>query len=178
MKIGVIGGGRVGGGLAQLWERAGHDVRVSTRTDVAETAAYGDVVVLAVPAGEVETALAAAGPLEGRILVDATNDVTGVLVRPVVDLARGARFARAFNTLFAPLYDQLATAETPPSLVFCAGDDEARAAVTTLIRDAGLEPVDAGGLDQVPLIDAFARLVIGIAYRQGRGPFVYRFEAP
>ena len=45
-----------------------------------------------------------------------------------------------------------------------------------LARDAGYEPVDAGGIDAAADIEAFARLVIGIAYRQGRGPFFYRFD--
>jgi hypothetical protein len=27
-----------------------------------------------------------------------------------------------------------------------------------------------------PLVDALAQLVIGIAYREGRGPFTYRFD--
>ena len=45
-----------------------------------------------------------------------------------------------------------------------------------LIRDAGFDPVDAGDHAQAADLEAFARLVIGIAYRQGRGPFAYRFE--
>lgn len=180
MKIGVLGAGRVGGGLARLWEGAGHDVRVSTRATVAETAAFGEVVVLAVPAPAVNGVLAAAGPLAGKVLVDATNALTpdGATNANVVRLAAGARVFKAFNTLFAPLYDQIQAAERPPSLVFCGDDADAKMAVAQLIRDAGLEPVDAGGLDAAPNIEAFARLVIKLAYGQGRGPFVYRFEAP
>ncbi|HLG07317.1 MAG TPA: FAD-linked oxidase C-terminal domain-containing protein [Gaiellaceae bacterium] len=56
-------------------------------------------------------------------------------------------------------------------------DDAAKATVAQLISDAGFEPVDAGGSDATPLLEAFAKLVIGIAYRQGRGPFVYRFQS-
>jgi predicted dinucleotide-binding enzyme len=180
MKIGVLGGGRVGDGLARLWQRAGHDVRVSTRATVAETAAFGEVVVLAVPATAVAEALASAGPLAGKVLVDATNSLTpdGATNADVVRLAPGARVFKAFNTLFAPLYDRIPEAERPPSLVFCGDDSEAKSTVSQLIRDAGVEPVDAGGLDAAPNIEAFARLVIGIAYGQGRGPFFYRFEAP
>jgi predicted dinucleotide-binding enzyme len=48
--------------------------------------------------------------------------------------------------------------------------------VAALIADGGFEPLDAGGSEVVPLVEAFAHLVIGIAYRQGRGPFVYRFQ--
>lgn len=180
MRIGVIGGGRVGGGLARIWERAGHDVRVATRADVAETAAFGEVVVLAVPAGEVRDALGAAGRLEGRVLLDATNDLSGrgSGTEGVAELAPAARVVKGFNTVFAALYDDVLAAERPPSLVLCGDDAAAKEAVSTLARDAGYEPVDVGGLSEAGLLDALARLVTGLAYRQGRGPFVYRFEAP
>jgi 8-hydroxy-5-deazaflavin:NADPH oxidoreductase len=180
MRIGVIGGGRVGSGLARQWERAGHEVRVATRSDVAETAAYGDVVVLAVPAGEVAAAVEAAGPLDGKVLVDATNDLAGVGpgTDGIAGLVQGAEVVKAFNTVFAALYEDVATADRPPSLVLCGDGDAAKDAVSGLARDAGFDPIDAGGLAQADELDAFARLVIGLAYRQGRGPFVYRFEAP
>jgi predicted dinucleotide-binding enzyme len=38
VRIGVIGGGRVGSGLAATWKADGRDVVVSTRDTVAETA--------------------------------------------------------------------------------------------------------------------------------------------
>jgi predicted dinucleotide-binding enzyme len=50
VKIGVIGGWRVGSALAATWSQRGHDVVVSARDTVAETAAGRDVVVLAMPA--------------------------------------------------------------------------------------------------------------------------------
>jgi 8-hydroxy-5-deazaflavin:NADPH oxidoreductase len=180
MKIGVIGGGRVGGGLARLWESAGHDVRVATRATVAETAGFGDVVVLAVPAGDAAAAVEAAGTLDGKVLVDATNDLAGVGpgTGGIAALAPGARVVKAFNTVFAALYDDIAAAERPPSLVLCGDDEPAKEAVQALARDMGLEPIDIGGLAEADVLDSFARLVTGIAYRQGRGPFVYRFEAP
>jgi 8-hydroxy-5-deazaflavin:NADPH oxidoreductase len=180
MRIGVIGGGRVGGGLARVWERAGHEVRVATRADVAETALFGDVVVLAVPAGEVEAAVQAAGPLDGRVLLDATNDLSriGPGTAGIAALAPGARVVKSFNTVFAALYDQVLAADSAPSLVLCGDDAPAKQAVSTLARDAGYEPIDVGGLEHAGLLDALAGLVTGLAYRQGRGPFVYRFEAP
>jgi 8-hydroxy-5-deazaflavin:NADPH oxidoreductase len=110
MKIAVLGGGKVGGGLARLWERAGHDVRASSRDTVAETAAFGEVVVLAVPATAVEEVLGSAGSLDGKVLVDATN-VFGegaATNADVVRLAPGARVVKAFNTLFAPLHEPVA----------------------------------------------------------------------
>jgi predicted dinucleotide-binding enzyme len=177
MKIGVLGGGRVGGGLAATWRAAGHDVAVSTRETVAETARAADVLLLAVPAAAAEDVLHAAGPLDGKVLVDATNNLSGgPNGETIASLAAGARVVKAFNTVFATFFH--ATPPTrPASLVLCGNDADAKETVSALARDAGFDPIDVGGHEQTADIEAFARVVIGLAYRQGRGPFVYRFEA-
>lgn len=176
MKIGILGGGRVGGALAQSWQNAGHDVVISTRDTVAETAAPAEVVLLAVPAPAAADVLAAAGPLDGKVLIDATNNLSGGPDgAEIASLARGAHTVKAFNTVFAQFFAD--PPATPPSLVFAGDDPDAKETVAGLIRDAGFDPVDAGDHAQAGDLEAFARLVIGIAYRQGRGPFVYRFEA-
>jgi len=175
MKIGVLGGGRVGGALAHSWQRAGHDIAVSTRETVAETAADADVVLLAVPATAAPDVLAAAGPLDGKVLVDATNNLSGGPDgAAIAALAPAARAVKAFNTVFAPFFAE--PPETRPTLVYAGDDSAAKEIVADLIREAGFEPVDAGDHSQAGDLEAFARLVIGIAYRQGRGPFTYRFE--
>ncbi len=175
MRIAVLGSGRVGSALAATWRAKGHDVSLSTRETVAETAAVGDVVVLTVPATAVTDVLGEAGTLDGKILVDATNNLSGGPAGLVIaELAAGARYVKAFNAIFATFMHDTPTSP-PASLVYCGDDAAAKATVAELIRDAGLEPVDAGGSDVTPLVEAFAQVVIGIAYAQGRGPFVYRF---
>lgn len=176
MRIGVIGGGRVGSALAATWREKGHQVVVSTRDTIAETAAERDVVVLALPASAAADALAAARLPDGQIVVDATNNLSGGPAgAEIAAFAPSARFVKAFNTVFSTFMH-----DTPPgpaaALVFCGDDVHAKATVAQLITDAGFEPVDAGGAEVTPLVEAFAKLVIGIAYRQGRGPFVYRFQ--
>jgi len=176
MRIAVLGRGSVGGALAATWAGRGHDVAVSTRETIAETVGDRDVVVLAVPATAAEEVLAQAGPLDGRLLVDATNNLSG---GPdglaIAALAPGARVVKAFNTVFATFMHDTPP-ERPSSLVLCGDDADAKETVGQLARDAGFAPIDAGGGDQTPLLEAFARLVIGLAYRQGLGPVVYRFE--
>ena len=177
MKIGVVGGGRVGSALAATWGEKGHEVTVSTRDTVAETAAAGDVVVLALPASAAPDALAAAGPLDGKVLLDATNKLSGgPSGLEIAALAPGASYVKAFNTVFATFMHDTPP-DPPASLVYCGEDPGAKATVAQLIADAGFEPVDAGGSDATPLLEATAWLVIRIAYRQGRGPFVYRFQS-
>jgi predicted dinucleotide-binding enzyme len=175
MKIGILGGGRVGGALARSWTNAGHDVVVSTRETVAATAAGADVLLLAVPCAAAADVIAAAGNIDGKVLVDATNNLSGGPTgAEIASLAPGARTVKAFNTVFAQFFAD--PPPTPPTLLFAGDDQAAKETVAGLIRDAGFDPVDAGDHVQAADLEAFARLVIGIAYRQGQGPFVYRFE--
>ena len=176
MKIAILGGGRVGSALAATWRERGHEVAVSQRGTVAETAASGDVVVLALPARAVADALAETGPLDGKVLIDATNNVSG---GPggleIAALARTARYVKALNTVFSTFMHDTPP-ERPASLVLCGDDEEAKRIASALVGDLGFEPVDAGGSDATPLVEALAHLVIDLAYNRGRGFFVYRFE--
>lgn len=176
MKIAVLGGGRVGSALPDRWREAGHDLAVSSRETVADIAAGADVVLLAVPATAAADVLAQAGPLDATVLVDATNNLSsGSDAAEIAHLAGTMPAVKAFNTVFAQLFAE--PPASPARLVLAGEDTGAKTVVAALARDAGFEPIDAGGTDSVPLLEAFARLVIGIAYRQGRSPFVYRFEA-
>lgn len=176
MKIGVIGGGRVGGALAASWRAAGHDVTVATRDTVGETAAGAEVVLLAVPARAVPEVLPAMGDLGGKILVDATNNLSGGPDgSEIARLAGSARTVKAFNTVFAQFF--ASPPAEPPTLVLAGDDSSAKELVATLVRDAGFDPADAGDGGVIGDVEAFARLLIGIGYTQGRGPFVYRFAS-
>jgi predicted dinucleotide-binding enzyme len=144
---------------------------------VAATAEAGDVLLLAVPAAAAPDVLAAAGPLDDKVLVDATNNLSGGPDgAAIAALAPGARVVKAFNTVFATFFHDTPP-ERPATLVLCGDDAEAKETVSSLVREAGFDPVDVGGHERVADLEAFARLVIGIAYRPGRGPFVYRFES-
>jgi 8-hydroxy-5-deazaflavin:NADPH oxidoreductase len=176
VKIGVIGGGRVGSALAASWRERGHDVEVSTRETVGETVVGAEVVVVALPASAVPDALPQAGSLAGKVVVDATNNLSGgPSGLEIAALVPDARYVKAFNTVFATFMH-----DTPPArratLVYCGDDADAKATVGHLISDLGFDPVDVGGADATPGLEAFARMVITLAYGRGRGPFVYRFE--
>lgn len=71
MKIAVVGRGNVGGGLADRWERAGHEVTRIGRDggDVSDA----DAVLVAVPGGAIADALDGVRGLEGKTVIDATN---------------------------------------------------------------------------------------------------------
>ncbi|GAC1344637.1 MAG: NAD(P)-binding domain-containing protein [Candidatus Dormibacteria bacterium] len=130
MRIGIIGSGRIGGTLAGLLTRAGHDVWLansrgpaSLAGTVAELGAHahaataeqaaeqGEVVIVSIPLGNYRDIPAA--PLAGKVVVDTNNyypDRDGQF--PELDerrttsselLARhlaGARVVKAFNTIY------------------------------------------------------------------------------
>jgi predicted dinucleotide-binding enzyme len=90
MKIGLIGAGNIGGTLAKLFSRAGHDVAVSnsrgpdTLRDLEaelgergravtaeEAAAFGDVLVVSVPFGRYQEI--PVKDLTGKVVIDTNN---------------------------------------------------------------------------------------------------------
>lgn len=180
MKIAVAGRGNVGGGLADLWERAGHEVQRLGRQGGEVSGA--EVVLLAMPGGAIAEAIDALQGIGGKTVIDATNLVG---TPPPSGFASNAEFvksrtggptAKSFNINFAALYDQIASASTPPGNLWC-GDEEARGAVEQLSRDAGYEPVYAGDLGNAGVQESFLKLVFAVA-QGGTGQFFYRMAPP
>jgi 8-hydroxy-5-deazaflavin:NADPH oxidoreductase len=180
MKVAVVGKGNVGGGLADLWEKAGHEVTRIGREggDVSDA----EAVLIAVPGGSVAEALDNVEGIAGKTAIDATN-VVGA--EPPSGFSSNAEFvksktngptAKSFNINFARVYDQLGDARATPSNLWC-GDDEARDVVEQLNRDAGYDPVYAGPLENAAAQERFIDLVFAIN-QGGLGPFVYRMAAP
>ena len=111
-RVGVLGSGEVGRRLAAGFSSRGHDVMIGSREPgkpelsewlsgdgvgikagtFAETAAHGELVVLAVLGNAAEEAIADAGPenFAGKVVIDAMNplDFSGAS-RPSFDLRRG-----------------------------------------------------------------------------------------
>ena len=71
MKIVTIGRGNVGGGLAALWRKAGHEVTELGRDG--GDASDADVVLVAVPGPAISAALGKVTGRAGNIAIDATN---------------------------------------------------------------------------------------------------------
>jgi predicted dinucleotide-binding enzyme len=180
MKIAVVGRGNVGGGLADLWEKAGHDVTRIGRDGGDVSAA--EAVLIAVPGNAVPDALDKVDGLEGKTVIDATNLIGD---EPPDGFPSNAEYvksrtngptAKSFNINFARLYDQLGKARARPGNIWC-GDEEARAVVEQLNSDAGYDPVYAGSLENARLQEEFIGLAFAVN-QNGLGPFFYRMAAP
>lgn len=196
MRIGIIGAGRIGGGLAEQLTRGGHEVLLSFSRDtrrleelaqhlgpaaavatVEEAARFGPVVVLSTPWRLIDDALAAAGDLSGPIVIDTTNhfgaggieDLRGrTAARRNAERIPGARLVKSFNTLTSGFQAEASLRQEDRVVQFLTGDDEeAKEVVARLIRDAGFEPCDLGGLDDAAPMEAPRRpgAVYGEEYR-------------
>jgi 8-hydroxy-5-deazaflavin:NADPH oxidoreductase len=199
MEIGIIGAGRIGQAVATRLVLSGHQVMLSNSSGpeslrevekalgksahvgtVQEAEAYGEVVVVAIPAYAVSDLPAA--ELNGKIVVDATNyyaprdgrisELDGGSIGSSELLARylpGSRVVKAFNTIS---YLRLANEARPSGdaerlAIPLAGDDAAaKRVVAALIDDMGFDPVDLGplanGRDQEPGTPLFDR-PLGVA---------------
>ena len=70
----------------------------------------------------------------------------------------------------------VAEQRVPPGCLYC-GDDEAKETTAQLIRDAGYEPVDAGGLENARALEDFLKAGFAVS-GAGLGPSFYRFAKP
>jgi len=195
MRLGIIGAGHIGGNIARRAALAGYAVTVSFARDRAglnalaaeiggaaaepADAARADLVVLSVPWGAIDEALAQAGALEGRIVIDTTNqfgrggwlDLNGrTAARYNADRMPGAAYTKCFNTLTSAFQAAAATRTGGDRVVqWIAGDDaEPKAAVAELAEKAGYVPVDLAGIDGCSVMEAPRRAgsVYGEEYRQ------------
>jgi predicted dinucleotide-binding enzyme len=148
----------------------------------AEAAKFGDVVALAVPWVQAGSALRSAGPLDGRILIDCTNPLKpgyeGMAVgintsagEEISKMANGAKVVKAFNTTFAALMSSNSRmfGSLKPTGFFCGDDGSAKAKVSGLIEETGLEPLDVGPLMMARYLEPLALLMINLGFNQKMG---------
>jgi 8-hydroxy-5-deazaflavin:NADPH oxidoreductase len=179
MKIGVLGSGDVGKVLAAGFLDEGHEVMLGTRTPAklsawtqekptarvgtfAQTAAFGELIVLALQGSAAQEVLGAVGAthLAGKVVIDATNPIAGEaptdgVLRFFTNLDESlmerlqkdfpaARFVKAFNSvgnarMIHPQYGGIR-----PTMFICGNDPQAKQTVTRILTDFGWETEDMG----------------------------------
>ena len=176
MKIGIVGAGRIGGNLASMWAKQRHEVMLSYSRDpknleqaasaigalasaggVREAVEFGDVVLFSVPWSKIDEVVEEMGDLEGKVVIDTTNQFASGGLEELPDGKTAAqvnaerlssgKYVKAFNTLTAGFQGAAAGREGDEraAMFFCGDDDEAKQTVKKLIRDIGFAPVDVGG---------------------------------
>ncbi len=177
-KIGIIGTGDIGGALAKHWAAAGHQLLISSRHPEKlqslarklgpnvkvgtprEAAAFGDVVMIAVPYGATpQVGRDYAAELKGKVVLDAGNPYpsrdgemavrdrergTGVAS---AEYLPGTKLVRAFNAINAGSLARDAF-RTPEKIgiPLAADDAQAMEIASQLVTDAGFDPVPVGKL--------------------------------
>jgi len=195
MRIGIVGAGRIGGNCARQFAKGGHVVKLSGRDpsklepladeigaaasigSPAEAAEFGEVVVFAVPWDGFADAVSSAGSLEGKIVIDTTNQYGSSEMPADGQTAAsfhaaqvpGARYTKSFNTLTSAFQAEVADRPEADRVVqwVCGDDADAKRAVMGLIADAGYAPVDVGQNADAEVMEAPRRdgAVYGEEYR-------------
>jgi 8-hydroxy-5-deazaflavin:NADPH oxidoreductase len=184
-KIGIIGAGNIGGALGTLLADAGYSVMLSARDlgpvnalvatighgaragTPAEAAAFGEVIVMAVPwraLPEVGRDLAAL--MKGKVLLDTCNprpQRDGALANEglkkgtgVTDpqFLPGTRLVRAFNALnYQVLMSNAHHAGELIAIPIASDDPQALVVARQIVLDVGFEPVVVGGLSTAKSFD-------------------------
>ncbi len=194
MKVAILGTGRVGKAIAKGLSKTKHEVTFGSRdpshADVppgmkvetlTKAAQWAEAAILAVPFSAVKTTVESVGPgnLRGKTVVDPTN-----VLAPSGDLALGfstsgaeelarlvpeANVVKAFNTIFAKNMSSGHVAGQALTLAVAGDDPKAKAAVMTLGRDIGFEPVDAGPLKAARYLEPLGKHIISLAFDQKLG---------
>lgn len=205
MKVGIIGAGNVGSGLAKRLAPKDHEVMLSYSRDltkleavaeslgaksgsIADAVAFAEVVVLATPYSAIVDALKQArSPASGKILWDCTTplkpDFSGLLIgtttsagEEVASLAPWARVVKAVPPFAEVLHsDDMNVGGGPPGVFVCGDDQQACESVATLIKDIDAEPILTGPLVYSRFIEPANMLLVALAYRNGFGPRVGLF---
>src|ERR687887_8452 len=182
MRIGIVGAGRIGGNCAVQLAKGGHEVKLSGRDPAkleplakeiggaasvgtpAEATEFGEVGVLAVPWVAFDDAAASAGSLDGKVVIDTTNDYGRGDPTPEGQTQAqfhaakipGARYTKSFNTLTSGFQAEVAFRPEAERVVqwVCGDDDDAKRVVMGLIADAGYVPVDVGGTADAAVMES------------------------
>lgn len=205
LNIGIIGTGRIGGALAEHWARAGHSLMISSRHPEqlkplaarlgpkvgvgtpAQAAAFGEVVLIAVPYGALpQVGRDYATQLRGKVVLETGNPFaardgemaeaarargTGVAS---AEYLPGVRLVRAFTSVPHTAVQGEAHRSGERIGVPLAADDAAALKLAErLVRDAGFDPVAVGGLARARDFDVgtavFGRALSARELRQALG---------
>lgn len=193
-KIGIIGSGAVGQTLAGGFLKHGYTVKLGSRElskldewqakvgpqathgTFAETAAFGDILILAVKGNAAKEALQLAGAenLKGKTIIDTTNPiasaphVNGVLrffttydsslMEQLQTAFPEANFVKAFNSIGSAFMVNPDFGGIMPSMFICGNNNTAKAEVTAILNQFGFETEDMGKVEAARAIEPLCML--------------------
>jgi predicted dinucleotide-binding enzyme len=192
-QIGVLGSGAVGETLANGFLKHGYEVMRGSREPAklqgwrekagkraavgtfAETARYGELLVLAVKGAAAEEALKACGvdALANKTVIDTTNpisanppqngvlgyftDLNGSLMERLQRAAPRANFVKAFSCVGNALMVN-PELSARPSMFICGNDEGAKARVRQILEQFGWDTEDLGKAEAARAIEPLCML--------------------
>lgn len=210
-RVGVLGTGEVGRRLAAGFHSRGHDVMIGSRDPnkpdlgewlsgegagvqagtFAQTAAHGELLVLAVLGDAAEPAIAAAGvdSFGGKVVIDAMNplDFSGgfppklsisgedSLGERIQRRLPQARVVKAFNTIGNPYFVDPEFSQGKPTMLIAGDDEAAKRTVADLLADFGWpDTVDIGGIAGSRELEAIC--IVWVKIGGARGAWDHGFK--
>ncbi len=209
-KVGVVGSGVVGQTLADGLLKHGYQVMRGSRDPkkladwkgaagpkasvgtFAETARFGELVVLAVKGLAAEEAVAGCGPenLSGKAVIDTANPiadappVNGVLsfftpaneslMERLQKRAPAARFVKAFSCVGSSSMVTPDFAGAKPTMVICGNDASAKKDAEGILAQFGWETEDMGGAEAARAIEPLCILWCIPGFRQNRWTHAFK----
>src|SRR5271157_4226933 len=193
MKVGVIGSGVVGQTLAAGFLKHGHEIEIGTREPaklkewsakhpgakvktLAEAAAFGEAVVLAVAGQVALEALKLVGPkaLQSKTVIDACNPIGGgppingvlsyfttltdSLVERLQKAYPSAHLVEAFNSVGNAQMVNPHFAGGRPTMFICGNDASAKRVVTQILDQFGWDTEDMGAVEAARAIEPLCML--------------------
>jgi 8-hydroxy-5-deazaflavin:NADPH oxidoreductase len=215
MNVGVLGRGAVGRRLVGAFRDRGHNVMIGSRDPAnaelqswlagdgagvqagthAETADFGELLVLAVLGNAAEEAIAEAGPenFADKVVIDAMNpldfsqegapprlSITGYdsLGERVQRAIPDARVVKAFNIVGNPYMANPHLSEGQPTMLIAGDDDGAKATVSEVLESFGWPPaVDVGKIDASRELESLCILWVRIGLQRGAWDHAFKLLA-
>jgi predicted dinucleotide-binding enzyme len=191
-RVGVLGSGNVALTLSSGFKKHGYEVKIGSRDpgklaefgsksgiptgDFGQTAAFGEIVVLAVKGHAAIDVLKAAGAanLKGKVVIDVTNPIAneppqhGViryftaandsLMERLQAAFPDARFVKAFNSIGAAFMVNPEFPGGPPTMFIAGNDAAAKETVTGILTKFGWATEDMGFVESARPIEALCQL--------------------
>jgi len=211
MKVGIIGSGKVAQTLGTGFAATGHQVMLGTRDPdkrelkewmakngprvavgtLAQTAAFGEMLVVATRWSGTENAIKLADPrnFDGKTVIDVTNPLAFQENAPAT-LALGfndsageqiqrwlprSKVVKAFNSVGNAHMFKPAFPGGPPDMFIAGNDTKAKKDVTKILTDFGWgQVIDLGGIEGARLLEPLC--IIWVAYGSQMGSWNHAFK--
>jgi 8-hydroxy-5-deazaflavin:NADPH oxidoreductase len=194
MKVGILGSGSVAQTLAAGFLKHGYETMIGSREPAklsewkdahpkallgsfGDTAAFGEVLVLAVKGSAAVDALRLAGSanLAGKVVIDSCNPIADAppdhgllkffttldesLMEQLQREFPDARFVKAFNSVGSPRMVNPQFADgMRPTMFICGNNEAAKATVAEILEKFGWDTADMGSVEAARAIEPLCML--------------------